>query len=341
MKGMTRRTPDLAAIAATVTVILWASAFIAIRSAGESFSPGALAFGRLATALVALVPIVVIMRRRNGLGRGLPPLPRGRGLVLVLVYGVAWFALYTVTLNWAEQHLDAGTAALLVNFAPILVAVFAGLFLGEGFSRRLLIGIGVAFAGVVLITAGGSGPHADWLGIALGVAAAVLYATGVLVQKVALSHIDALSATFWGVMAGVLATVPFAPAAVREVAAAPASDIAAMIFLGVGPTAIAFTTWAYALSRTSAGALAATSLVVPALVIVLSWLVLSEVPTPLRIAGGVLCLAGVAMTRGLIRLPRRRARASAVSVASGPVIQSRPVQSMPVESELEKCEVKP
>ncbi|KNA89938.1 multidrug transporter [Gordonia jacobaea] len=336
MKGMTRRTPDLAAIAATVTVILWASAFIAIRSAGESFSPGALAFGRLATALVALVPIVVVMRRRNGLGRGLPPLPRGRGLVLVLVYGVAWFALYTVTLNWAEQHLDAGTAALLVNFAPILVAVFAGLFLGEGFSHRLLVGIGVAFAGVVLITAGGSGPHADWLGIALGVAAAVLYATGVLVQKVALSHIDALSATFWGVMAGVLATVPVAPAAVREVAAAPASDIAAMIFLGVGPTAIAFTTWAYALSRTSAGALAATSLVVPALVIVLSWLVLSEVPTPLRIAGGVLCLAGVAMTRGLIRLPRRRARASVVSVASRPVIQS-----MPVESELEKCEVKP
>ncbi|WP_454174712.1 DMT family transporter [Gordonia sputi] len=348
---MTRRTPDLAAIAATVTVILWASAFIAIRSAGESFSPGALAFGRLATALVALVPIVVVMRRRNGLGRGLPPLPRGRGLVLVLVYGVAWFALYTVTLNWAEQHLDAGTAALLVNFAPILVAVFAGLFLGEGFSHRLLVGIGVAFAGVVLITAGGSGPHADWLGIALGVAAAVLYATGVLVQKVALSHIDALSATFWGVMAGVLATVPVAPAAVREVAAAPASDIAAMIFLGVGPTAIAFTTWAYALSRTSAGAMAATTLVVPALVIVLSWLLLGEVPTPLRIVGGVLCLAGVAMTRGLIRVPMRRSRASALSVSRGPAVQNRPVESQSVESQsvesqsvesqLQECKVEP
>jgi len=29
---------------------------------------------------------------------------------------------YTVVLNWAERHLDAGTAALLVNIAPILVA---------------------------------------------------------------------------------------------------------------------------------------------------------------------------------------------------------------------------
>lgn len=319
---MTRRLPDLAVLAALVTVALWSLSFIAIRSAGHSFSPGALAFGRLAVAVVALVGIVGVMRRRAGSRPWIPPLPRGRALALVVGYGVAWFAVYTVVLNWAEQHLDAGTAALLVNFAPILVAVFAGLFLGEGFSGRLLVGIGVAFAGVVLIAVGGTGPHADWLGIALGLTAAVLYATGVLVQKVALGHVDGLTATFWGVAAGVIATVPFAPAAIREVSTAPASDIGAMVFLGVGPTAIAFTTWAYALSRTSAGALTATTLVVPAVVIVLSWLLLAEVPTPLRVVGGVLCLAGVAMTRGLIRVPSsRRLRV--------------------VEDQLEECEIEP
>lgn len=121
----------------------------------------------------------------------------------------------------------------------------------------------MAFAGVVLIAVGGTGPHADWLGIALGLTAAVLYATGVLVQKVPLGHVDGLTATFWGVAAGVIATVPFAPAAIREVSTALVSDIGAMVFLGIGPTAIAFTTWAYALSRTSAGALTATTLVVP------------------------------------------------------------------------------
>ena len=298
---MTRRLPDLAVLAALVTVALWSLSFIAIRSAGHSFSPGALAFGRLAVAVVALVVIVGVMRRRAGSRPWIPPLPRGRALALVVGYGVAWFAVYTVVLNWAEQHLDAGTAALLVNFAPILVAVFAGLFLGEGFSGRLLVGIGVAFAGLT---------------------AAVLYATGVLVQKVALGHVDGLTATFWGVAAGVIATVPFAPAAIREVSTAPASDIGAMVFLGVGPTAIAFTTWAYALSRTSAGALTATTLVVPAVVIVLSWLLLAEVPTPLRVVGGVLCLAGVAMTRGLIRVPSsRRLRV--------------------VEDQLEECEIEP
>ena len=57
------------------------------------------------------------------------PRPRGKALKLIIAYGVAWFAGYTVVLNQAEHHLDAGTAAMLVNVAPILVAVSAGLLL--------------------------------------------------------------------------------------------------------------------------------------------------------------------------------------------------------------------
>ena len=43
-----------AAGAAAVTVVLWASAFVSIRSAGGHFSPGALALGRLLVASLAL-----------------------------------------------------------------------------------------------------------------------------------------------------------------------------------------------------------------------------------------------------------------------------------------------
>lgn len=43
-----------AGAAALVTVVLWASAFVAIRSAGGHFSPGALALGRLFVASLAL-----------------------------------------------------------------------------------------------------------------------------------------------------------------------------------------------------------------------------------------------------------------------------------------------
>ncbi len=44
-----------------------------------------------------------------------------------------WFAGYTLVLNIAERHLDAGTTAMLVNVAPLLVALVAGVVLKEGF----------------------------------------------------------------------------------------------------------------------------------------------------------------------------------------------------------------
>lgn len=285
------RTALLVPAAAAVTVALWASSFVVIRAVGAELSPGAMAFTRMLVATTVLVAVAARYRR---------PLPRGRALALVAGYGVLWFAAYTVLLNWAEQHLDAGTAALLVNFAPIIVAVFAGLFLGEGFPRTRVIGILVAFSGIVLIAVGGSGGDTnDGLGVALGLVTAVLYAASVLMQKVALRSVDGVTATWVGCAVGLLATTPFAPQAFTELAEAPGAAIAGVVFLGVGPTAIAFLTWAYALSRTDAGALAATTLAVPAIAIALSWLVLGEIPTPLGFIGGALALLGVAITRRL------------------------------------------
>ena len=56
---------DVPALAAAgVTVLLWASAFVGIRSAGRSFSPGALSLGRLLVALVALAALGVFRGER-------------------------------------------------------------------------------------------------------------------------------------------------------------------------------------------------------------------------------------------------------------------------------------
>ncbi|MGZ8178342.1 DMT family transporter [Williamsia sp. SKLECPSW1] len=306
---MTRRTDpaSVALVAAAVTMVLWASSFVVIRSAGEHFSPGGMAFLRLAVGTAVLVGLALRHRR---------PFPRGRSLALVLAYGVLWFGAYTVLLNWAERHLDAGTASLLVNFAPILVAVTAGLFFGEGFPTPLVIGMAIAFTGVVIIAVGGSGGSSDMLGIGLGLLTAVLYATGVLTQKAALRSVDSVTATWVGCAAGMLATVPFASSSIHEIAHAPTSAVVGVIYLGIGPTAIAFTTWAYALSRTDAGRLAATSLVVPALAIGLSWLTLGEVPTVFGFVGGALCLTGVAISR------RRSRVVDAAVLETAPVVRA-------------------
>ena len=278
--------------AMVVVLVLWASAFIAIRAIGESISPGPLALGRQLVGAVVLVAIAAVRW---------PPLPGGRALLLIAAYGVLWFAGYTLVLNVAERHLDAGTVAMLVNIAPLLVALAAGALLKEGFPRRLMVGIAIAFAGVVIIAMGGIGADSEPIGIVLGVLAAVLYAAGVLVQKVALRSADALSATWIGCVVGALVLLPFLPQTVVELGDAPTPAVLGVVYLGVFPTAVAFLLWAYVLKRSSAGATASATLAVPAIVVLLSWLLLGELPTVFGMVGGALCLAGVAWSR---RKPR-------------------------------------
>jgi drug/metabolite transporter (DMT)-like permease len=278
----------VALVAALVTVVLWASAFVGIRAAGEDLSPGALSLGRLAVGS-ALLGIFVLLQRRR--------LPGRRDWPGIVVCGVLWFGLYNLALNEAEQRVDAGTAAMLVNVGPILIALLAGWLLEEGFPRALVAGCAVAFAGVVVIGLATSerGVAAGW-GAVLCVAAAAFYAGGVVAQKPLLSRASALHVTWLAATVGLVVCLPFAATLADEVGDAGASSIAWMVYLGVFPTAIGFLTWAYALSRTTAGRMGATTYLVPPIAILIGWALLAESPETLAFLGGALCLGGVVIT---------------------------------------------
>jgi drug/metabolite transporter (DMT)-like permease len=280
--------------AVVVTVLAWASAFIGIRSVGADLSPGALALGRLGVGTVVLGALL--------LPRGWVR-PTAAEWRLLVVCGVGWFGVYNVALNAAERHLDAGTTAMLVNIGPVLIAVFAGLFLGEGFPRWLVIGLAVAFGGVLLIGVATRSDGADLVGVLLCLVAALTYAVGVVAQKPLLRRLPPLQVTFTACAMGAVCCLPWAGSLAGELADAPASSIAGMVYLGAVPTAIAFTTWAYALSRMNAGRLGATTYLVPPIVVLLGWLLLDEVPPALAAVGGAVCLVGVALSRRRVRPP--------------------------------------
>jgi drug/metabolite transporter (DMT)-like permease len=296
-----RSAPSTATLLAVgVTVLAWASAFVAIRGVGHDLSPGALALGRL---LVGTAVLGLLQAR----GRWVRPSRREWGLLVVC--GVGWFGVYNVALNAAERHLDAGTTAMLVNVGPILIAVFAGLLLGEGFPGRLVAGIVVAFAGVLLIGVATRSAHADLLGVVLCLVAALTYAAGVVAQKPVLRRLPPLQVTATACAIGAVCCLPWAGSLVADLGTASAGSIAGMVYLGAVPTALAFSTWAYALARMDAGSLGVSTYLVPPIVIVLGWLLLSEVPPALAFVGGGICLVGVALSR------RRSSRAEPVPVA--------------------------
>jgi drug/metabolite transporter (DMT)-like permease len=283
---MTRTRTDLALVAAFVTVALWASAFVGIRAAGRHIEPGALTLGRVLVATIALGALALVRRER------MPPradLPR------VILVGLLWLGAYNVLLNAAERNLDAGTAAMLVNIGPVFIAVLAGLVLREGFPRSLFTGCAVALAGVVLIGAATSEHGLDSLtGALLCIAAAGAYAVAIVIQKPLLERSSGLIVTTLACATATVASIPFAP---QLAGADDAGALAWTVYLGLFPTAIGFSTWAFALKRSSAGQLGAFTYLVPPVAVLLGWIVLSEAPPLLALVGGLLCLAGVALTR--------------------------------------------
>ncbi|GAB3653805.1 DMT family transporter [Glycomyces tarimensis] len=301
---MSQRINVRAALAAGVTVVFWASAFVSIRDVGQHLDPGPVALGRAASAAVVLLLIWALRRE------GLPARQAWPGIITA---GVLWFGVYMIALNWGEQLVDAGTAALIVNIGPILIALLGGWLLKEGFAPRLFTGIAVSFAGVVVVSLSMSQEDgASVLGVLLCLVSAVTYAISVVVQKPTLRHASSLQFTTFGNAIAAVLCLPFAPLMFSQLEDAPASAGLHVLYLGLFPTALAFLTWGYALKFTTAGKLAATTYVVPALVVFMSWLFLAEVPGWLTLAGGALCLAGVAISRSRSRRPKEAAELIAV-----------------------------
>lgn len=298
-----QQTSALPLIAVGVTLVLWASAFVAIRHLGHSFSPGALSLGRLAIGSVALGAVLASRRWVR---------PTRRDWVGLVLIGVLWFGVYNVALNAGERLVDAGTAAMLIQVSPVLVAVLAAVFLKERATPALGVGLLVAFVGVALIAVSTSdGGQRDPLGVLLCLVSAAAYAISLILQKPLVSHLSAIQVTWTACTVGAVVCLVFAGDLVREAGEASASDLLWVAYLGVFPTAIAFSTYAFALASMTAGNLSVTTYLVPPITVLLSWLFLAEAPPAMAYVGGVLALVGVSLAR---RRPRAPAGRAAVAV---------------------------
>jgi drug/metabolite transporter (DMT)-like permease len=298
MPAVSPRPLVVAALAATI--LLWASAFVAIREALPSLGYDGLASGRLALAAVAFGAIALVARVRR---------PRRSELPALAAMGATGYAGYQLLLSAGEQTVPAGTAALLLSIAPVLSAVLAGPLLGERLAGRGWAGLLVALGGAALVALSHRGEHGAGIGGALLVAAAAaVYALWIVLQKRALRTMSPLHATMWATWFGALFALPFAHDLPASLGDASQRGITALLVLGLGLSTVPFLLWAWALQRLPASVAAPALLMIGPAGVVLGWLLLGEQPAPLAVAGGAITLAGVAAVqlRGPLRLPRVR-----------------------------------
>lgn len=284
-------------IALVTTILLWGSAYVAIRAGLPSYSPEHLAVLRFIAASITFAGIMFLSGQR---------VPRISEWPKLIGLGLIGMAGYSLLLNYGERRVTAGAASFLVNTCPLMITLIVWILYRERLSRRSLIGSAFALFGVFLVALGEEDEFQMSFGVLLVLLAASLQAIYFVLQKPLLKRYGALQITSCVVWAGALCLIPWSSGLVGAVREAPLNATLSVLYLGVFPGSIGYFTWAYVSSNMPVAQAATYLYLVPLVTLLIGWLWLDEVPHPLSIAGGSVALLGVALANFNMRQWRER-----------------------------------
>jgi drug/metabolite transporter (DMT)-like permease len=188
-------------------------------------------------------------------------------------------------------------AALLYALTPIAVLLLARRLLREERILTKLLGVVVAFAGVVTILLDGGlrGEASLLVGDLFLLTAVFGWALYTVLSKPLLRRYDAMTVTTWTIVTGTIVCLPaFAiPGAIPPLGSVEGAVWAGIAYLSIGTSAVAYPLWLYALRHLDASKVAVTTNLQPVLTGVLSWIFFRETFTPRFLLGAALVLAGV------------------------------------------------
>ncbi len=228
--------------------------------------------------------------------------------VLLCVSGAAigfnWILLFE-----SYRYTTVSTATLCYYMAPVLMMLASPFVCREKLTLRRLLCVAAAVLGMVLVSgaaAGGSLPDGQRRGVLLGLGAAVLYATVILLNK-RITGLDAATRTMFQLGAAAVVLLPYVLFTGVVDAAAGWGNIGLTVVLlavvGVLHTGFAYMLYFGSVQTLPVQTAAMLSYIDPVVAILLSALFLRESMTLLQALGAVLIL-GAALIGELPSRPR-------------------------------------
>ncbi|TMS59585.1 DMT family transporter [Imbroritus primus] len=225
--------------------------------------------------------------------RGTPLPPLSRVLALAAMGGIGYVG-QSYTFFTALNHAQASLVALLLYLYPVFVTLLAALFLKEPLTRTTLAALVLCSLGAGLTVGGGEGSA---LGIALGVASAVIYSIYIVVGARLTRGVDSLASTT--VICAASGLVYIVMSTIRVKTGTPiafpgdAMGWAATIAIALVSTVAAILTFFAGLQKLGAARASMLSTIEPVVTVVLAAAVLGEHIAMSQAFGGALILAGV------------------------------------------------
>lgn len=283
----------LSVAAILAAVLLWGSSFSAMKAALKTIEPTTLIWLRMAVATAIILPFTfrnLFSGYRKGDWKALLP--------LVLFQPCLYFTLEAHALRLTTSS-QAGVVSASV---PLLVAMGAGLFLGERITLKTIIGLTIAVLGVSCLTLSGQAEtHAPnpVLGNSLEFCAMASAAGYMLIMKRLSSRYNPWTLTALQTLAGAIFFLPGAfSLSTDAIMAMSTAETAIIFYLGAFVTLGAFGLYNLGISRIPASNAAVFINLVPVIAVLFGWLALGEALNPIQTAAAAAVFLGVALSQG-------------------------------------------
>ena len=286
---------------------LWGSSFLFMRIAVPEFGPFALAGLRVTGAGLFLLIILTIKQRNSELFKSWKP---------IAVVGVFNSGIPFLFFAYAMAHINAGLGSILNSTVPLWGAVVAYFWLKDKMSLTRVFGLILGFSGVAFLvwsnslskplaqTSSTLGNDSNIWAIMACLAATLLYGIAASFTKKYMSNIDSLVSATGSQLS---AALPLIPLAVwfwpdQAVSFKAWASVAVLSFFC---TAIAYILYFKLLKTLGPAKTMTVTFLIP--VFGMSWgaLLMNEKITMQMLAACAVIVLGVALTTGLIGIPRR------------------------------------
>ena len=266
------------------SLFLWSSAFVGIKLALVTFSPGALALSRFLVASLCMFFIYstqIIKTQVAWVDK-----------MCLMAAGVIGIGLYNICLNYSELQVSAGLASFVIGLMPVISIILSCVFLKEHLYPKVWIGIVISLLGLSLLALGEGSSSQIVQGILLVLVSACCGALLAIVQKRFVRSYSAITVIAWVIWGGTLSLLWYTPLLTHELPNASLFAIGIVLYLGIFPAALAYWAWTYVLKHSSVIKASTSLYAMPFMSSALGFFIVDEKLSLISLLGGGLALFG-------------------------------------------------